>query len=99
MTNNQIPRVVTVHDGTGYRTGLLVTEGPKYASFIWADASGVRVTRLPWVERLKYGIVKLTTRDVDFKGKPYPVARAKRFLRGAGKRYGITKEARRLLRA
>ncbi len=99
MTGEDVPRVVTVHDGSGYRTGLLVIEGPKYASLIWADSTGVRVTRLPWEEKGRYGVVRLSLRPVDYKGKAYPIARAKRFLRGAGRRFGITKEAKRLLKS
>lgn len=98
MTNDEIPRVVRVHDGSGYRTGLLVREGPKFASFIWADSSGVRVSKLPWIEGVKGGVIKLTFEPVDYRDKPYPVARAKRFLRAYGRRVGITKEAKKLLR-
>jgi hypothetical protein len=33
-----------------------------------------------------------------YKGKPYPVNRAKRIFRNAGKRFGITKSARSALK-
>lgn len=92
-------KVVEVQTDHGYRTGILITEGRKYASIIWPDASGIRVNRIPWIEQGKHRQIKLTLREVELKGKPYPIARAKKSLRAMGRRVGITKQARRALRA
>lgn len=95
-------RVVRVRTDEGARAGLLVAEGPKYASIISPDASGIRVLKLAWAETVKHRgariQVKLQLEDVRFNGGPYPVARAKRLLRKMGRRVGITKQAKKFLK-
>jgi hypothetical protein len=93
----EVPRVATVHLDEGYRTGLVVGEGPKYMSIIWPDSAGIGVTKLAWVEhRIN------PSRDVTLKTHDMPaisVPKAKKILRRMGKHCGITKAAKNALRA
>lgn len=80
-------RPVSVHEDEGYRSGILVAEGPKWIQVIWPDSSGVKITRLANDRHLKI------TEMPD-----YPINRAKKILRRCGKAFGITKSARKALR-
>lgn len=78
--------VVRVHEDEGVRTGLLVTEGPKYVSVIWPDSAGIKIRKLPKSRNLRI------TEMPD-----YPVRKAKVHLRRCGRNFGITKTAKRAL--
>lgn len=81
-------KVIKIHEDEGIRCGLQVSEGPKFISVIWIDSAGMRIRKLAKERSLR--IVEL----VD-----YPIARAKKILRGCGNKFGITKAAKRALRA
>lgn len=66
---------------------LHIKDGRKLMHLILMDSHGIRVTKVPLSEA-RY----MTVLD-------YRVSRAKRLLRAAGKKFGITKEARAALRS
>lgn len=76
------------------RCSLVVKIGPRLAHLIWLDdrKPGIRINKIP-KEQLR-GAAPL-----EYKGKPYPLARAKRHLRRAGQVHGITKSAKKEIRA
>ncbi len=74
----------------GARTGLLIGEGPKWIRVIWPDAAGIRIHRVAKDRSLKFT-------ETEYRGRPYPVTRAKSKLRQMGRRVGISKTARRAL--
>ena len=78
--------VITLHEDEGYRTGLVVSVGPKYMQVIWPDSSGMKIRKID-VRIARYTVID------------YPVAKCKRILRRCGKSFGITKSARRALQA
>ncbi len=79
---------IQIHTDEGIRSGVLVTEGRKYLSFCWPDSAGIRVHKMPKSTRYT---------ELQKNGKPYPVNRAKRMLKSMGRKFGITKAARRAL--
>lgn len=87
--------MITIHTDEGIRTAIVLGEGPKYVRMIWADdrRPGVRVNKVP-KDRMRRD-----TKPLMYKGKPYPLARAKRHFRNMGRALGITKSARKELRA
>lgn len=82
------PTVVRFHDGERFATGIVCRVGTKYTHIVTRDGN-VDVTRI---------VNGTVTVPLLFKGKPYPVARAARILRKAGRHAGITKRAATLLR-
>ena len=66
-------------------TALLVDEGRKWIKVIWPDAAGIRIRKV--------------STDSRYTAIEYPEAKAKKHLRRMGKLFGITKSARRALRA
>ena len=86
--------VITLRTEEGYRSAILLTTGPKYAQVVWADdrKPGVRVNKIPkhW---LRYSAPLLRN------GKPYNISRAKRMFRKMGRTLGITKSAKKALKA
>ena len=38
--------IITTHNEDGVRTGLVVSDGPKFLGVIWPDSSGVRVNKV-----------------------------------------------------
>ena len=78
--------IISLHEDEGYRTALVVAVGPKFTQLIWADSSGMKINKLPTTT------LKFTTMD-------YPLAKAKKAMRLMGKRFGITKSAKRALRS
>ncbi len=79
-------KVVTIHEDEGYRTGIIVSTGPKYCGVIWPDSSGITINKVPMT-------------DLNFNEIDYSLDKAKKLLRACGKKFGITKAARRALRA
>lgn len=69
------------------RTALLVAEGRKWMQVIWPDSAGITINRIP-VEDYFY---------TELGG--YSIAKVKRALRRMGRNFGITKAARKALRA
>lgn len=67
------------------RTGLIVSEGPKFRGVIWPDSAGITINKVP----IEY----------KFEVLDYPLAKAKRALRRMGKTFGITKAAREALQS
>jgi len=86
--------LISIHTDQGVRSALVLKTGPKMAHVIWADDRnpGVRINKIP-KEWLRYA------RPIEYKGKPYPLARAKRLFRSMGRSLGITKSARQEIRA
>lgn len=78
-------KVIKYHSDRGHVVGLLVREGYKYNHYIFMLANGITVKRLPVSE--SQHIIELE----------YPVTRAVRRFRAAGKRFGITKAAKQIL--
>ena len=66
-------------------TALIVGEGRKWMKVIWPNAAGIRIQKV--------------SVDSRYTALDYPVARAKKHLRRMGKLFGITKSARKALRA
>lgn len=79
------PMVIRVHEDEGIRTGLVVSQGPKWLGVIWPDSSGMRIRKIPV--------------DGRFEAIDYNVNKAKRKLRECGRNFGITKSAKLALRA
>ncbi len=77
--------IATVHTDDGYRTGLVVTVGPKWVSMIWPDAAGIRIRKMERSSKFEVLV-------------GYNLNRAKRHLRRCGRNFGITKSAKRALR-
>ena len=78
--------VIRIHEDEGYRTGLVVAVGPKYLQVIWPDSSGMKIRKIK-ISTARYLVID------------YPVAKCKRILRKCGASFGITKSARRALKA
>jgi hypothetical protein len=78
--------IITLHEDEGYRTALVVAVGPKFTQLIWADSSGMKIHKLP-TETIKAVVLE------------YPLAKAKKSMRRSGHLFGITKSAKRALRA
>lgn len=78
--------IIRVHEDEGIRTALVTTIGPKFAHMIWADSSGMKLH-------------KIRLAGIRYEVLDYPVKRAKVMFRKMGKNFGITKSARRALRA
>jgi len=67
------------------RTALMVEEGRKYLHLIWPDSGGIRIRKVP--------------REFKYTELPdYPIAKAKKTLRLCGRKFGITKAAKKALR-
>ncbi len=78
--------VIKTHDPDQVnRVGLVVTEGPVWLGVIWPDSSGMGIVKIPVAQN--HLVIE------------YNLAKAKRMLRACGKRFGITKSAKRALRA
>lgn len=82
--------VVRFWDGQRYTTGL-AREGRKLVRMVTITDHGVAVIALPLVSGRGF-------EPLRYKNGLYPVPRAKRLLREAGQRLGITKQARAILR-
>jgi hypothetical protein len=80
-------------DDGSVRCALIVKVGLKYTSLVWADdrTPGLRVNKVPH-DHLRNAPPLL------YKGKPYPLTRAKKLLRKMGRTFGITKSAKIALR-
>ena len=76
------------------RSAYLVATGPKFSKLIWLDdrKPGIRINKVP-NEDMRHATPLL------YHGKPYPLTRFKRLFRKAAMRHGITKSARKELRA
>jgi len=79
------------HSTYGHRAGLLTKVGRRHLHVVLITEGGVRLVKLPLDERERM-------KPLERNGKPYPAARAARELRRAGKRWGISQEARSALR-
>jgi len=77
--------VVRYRSNTGVSTAL-VEEGRKWLSLLTMDSGGLTVKRVPKSER-RY------MTDIDYK-----IGLAKRKFRSAGRKFGITKAARKFLK-
>lgn len=77
--------IITIHEDDGYKTGLVVAVGHKYISVIYPDSSGMRIKKVPV--------------DAKYEVIDYPTKKAKVKLRKCGKAFGITKGAKKALRA
>ena len=76
------------------RSAYLVATGPKYTKLIWLDdrKPGIRINKVP-NEDMRFAT------PLMYKGKPYPLPRFKRIFRKAAKAHGVTKSAKKELRA
>jgi len=94
MPNHTIspPFVGRWHSPAGYRSVLVVKLGRRHLHVVVLHRHKVRVERLDIIE---HGLMWQLT----IKGKPYPVARAKRRFKSMIRTYGATKEARAALAA
>jgi hypothetical protein len=81
--------VHSVHLDDGVRSAFIVAVGPKFTSMIWIDDRnpGVRINKL----------LNTEIRAIELAG--YPIAKAKKLFRKSGRSLGITKSAKRALRA
>jgi len=79
--------VIRYRTDEGVFTGLQVNEGTKYLQIILMDSRGLRIRKVAKTEG-RY----ITPLE-------YPVKRAVRKFKSAGRRFGITKSARRALAA
>ena len=77
--------IIQAHTEDGIRTGLVVSDGPKYLGVVWPDSSGLRIN-------------KVAKRTARFTVLTYNLNRAKRTLRRCGRNFGITKAAKAALR-
>lgn len=77
-------KVIRVHQDEGVRTGLVVSQGPRWIHIIWPDSAGIRIRKISVDSRIT---------EID-----YPIKRAKQTLRRCGKNFGITKSAKIALR-
>lgn len=85
--------IIRIHTADGsVRCAVIVKVGLKFTSLIWADdrKPGVRINKVPndWADN---------SPPVEYRGKPYPLARAKKMFRKMGRTLGITKSARKAL--
>ena len=71
----------------GFRIGILAKEGNKYASVVCRDGNSITVKKFPADD------------DSLFDYLDYPVEKAIKKYLAAGKKYGITKAAKELLKA
>lgn len=80
--------VISVYDDAAnvFRTGLVVADGHKYWGVIWPQAKGMKINK----------VEKQTARFTIVEG--YPLKKAKAKLRKCGKKFGITKSAKKALR-
>ena len=83
------PICVSWHSDTGNRTAIIVKRGHKFLSLVFMD-KGVRVKRVHLREE-RY------MKPLTYKGKPYPILRAKRHYERHGRMCGITMSAKRAL--
>jgi hypothetical protein len=68
-------KVINYHSDEGQRTGLLVSTGRKFHQVILMDYP-IRIRKVPLADERRF-------KDLEHKGKPYPLARCKRHLRHA----------------
>lgn len=83
MTDLKLIRYKTQY---GLRTAILICSGPKFHTLIMMDAAGLTLTRVPKAEARW------------FREMQYPIKRAVKKFRAAGRRFGMTKGARQVLR-
>ncbi len=86
--------LISFHTTDGsVRAAMIVKVGQKYTSLVWTDdrKPGVRINKVPH-EHLR------NSPPLLYKGKPYPLARAKKLFRKMGRTFGITKSAKIALR-
>jgi len=91
---NEANSLISFHTDDGsVRCAFIAKVGQKFTSLIWADdrTPGVRINKVPH-EHLR------NSPPVLYKGKPYPLARAKKAFRKMGRTFGITKTAKIALR-
>lgn len=79
-------QVIQIHEDEGIRTGVLVAEGPKFISVIWPDSGGMRIRKIEKARGTRFTVLD------------YPLAKAKKTLRKCGKKFGITKGAKKALK-
>lgn len=79
-------KVITIHEDEGIRTGILAVTGRKYLGVIWPDCKGIKINKV-LIDEARYI-------ELD-----YNLDKAKKALRKMGRNFGITKTARRALRA
>ena len=79
-------KVITIHADERIRTGILVKTGRKYLRVIWPDCKGLRVNLVP-INGAKYTTIE------------YNIDKAKKALRKCGHTFGITRAAKKALRA
>lgn len=79
-------KVVRYHDDHGSRICIQAIDGHKYISVIPMDSAGIRVVRVPVKDKDRISEVQ------------YSLAKAKQKFRVAGQKFGITKQAKQLLR-
>ena len=78
-------KVIVYNTNTGRRMALHVTTGRRWSQVIIMDDSGIRVKRVPLVE------------ERFMKDSDYPLKKAVKHFRHAGKAFGITKAAKRAM--
>jgi hypothetical protein len=86
--------LLSIRTDDGVRSAIVIKTGPTFAHVIWADdrTPGVRINKIPKIW-MRYAT------PLEYKGKPYPLSRAKRLFRKMGRSLGITKAAKKELRA
>jgi hypothetical protein len=77
--------VITLHEDEGYKTAIVAVVGRKYIGVIYPDSAGIRIRKI--------------THDAKYVVTDYPAKKAKRLLRACGKKFGITKGAKKALAA
>lgn len=86
----KISSVMRIWHSDSWRVALVCETGRKFTSVIVPDASGLKLSKMPNSDARHW-------RQEQFRGAPYPLDRAKRKFRKAGKEFGMSKRIKQLL--
>ena len=84
------PLVVSWHTDYGYQSAIVFDVGSNYIHLMPLENRPLRTRKLPINDR-RY------LKPLSYKGKQYPVARAKRHFKKHADTFGITKSAKKVL--
>lgn len=85
-------KIVNYHSDHNCATALVIKQTKTYLFIIQVEPFGLRVRKIPVADEKNFT-------ELEYHGKPYPLKRAVRLYKKYGKKYGITKPARKALNA
>lgn len=83
-------RIVNYRSNYNIAAALILKETRNYFYLTQIDVSGLSLIKVPVCDEKHFS-------PIEYKGKPYPVKRAVRLFKAAGRKYGMTKMTKRYL--